>query len=459
MSSRESGHAVAPALGGSGHGRDAVAPAAGGSGHGRDAVAVASATRTLATAARAAVPTLKRSSGEQRNQFLHQLAQGLRDGIPLIVAANAIDLGAGESAGLSAAMLDRLRLDTPRIEAMAKDLEHIATLPDPLGQPFEQRTLANGLLVHKRRVPLGVLGVIYESRPNVSIDVAALAIKTGNAAVLRGGKEALASNRILVDLARNALQAVGLPASALAFIDSPDRQATLELLQLDYLVDLIIPRGGAGLHAFCRRESRIPVITGGIGICHLYVDAAADLERALPVIRNAKVQRPTVCNALDTVIVHRDIAQDFVPQLVALLSGDAVEFRCDERALALARVPGANVQPAGADDYDTEWLSLILGIRIVDDAEAAMAHIEAHSSGHSDGILTEDATLAESFLVRIDSAAVYWNASTRFTDGAELGLGAEVAVSTQRLHARGPMGLTELTSYKWVIEGDYHARA
>lgn len=422
------------------------------SAHNRDSV------RDLAHRARAAVPALRQSSGEQRNLFLSALARGLRTERAAIVAANSIDLANGAEAGLSPALLDRLRLDEKRIEAMAEDLAQVAALPDPLAQRFELRELPNGLLIHKRRVPIGVLGVIYESRPNVSIDVAALAIKTGNAAVLRGGKEAIASNRILLRIAADALVTADLPPNALAFVDAVERSATLELLQLDDLVDLIIPRGGAGLHAFCRRESRIPVITGGIGICHLYIDAAADLDRALPVIRNAKVQRPTVCNALDTVIVHRAVAADFVPRVVALLVADGVEFRCDERALALIPPGTAGVIAAGPDDFDTEWLSLVLGIRIVDDAEQAMAHIEAHSSGHSDGILTEDVSLAERFLARIDSAAVYWNASTRFTDGAELGLGAEVAVSTQRLHARGPMGLTELTSYKWVVEGDYHVR-
>ena len=420
--------------------------------------AVKSRVRNLAQNARASVPALRRSTSEQRNSFLAALAFGLRSQISAIVEANTLDLQAAIDSGLTPALLDRLRLDPGRIEAMASDVEHVATLPDPLAQRFDLRELPNGLLIHKRRVPLGVLGVIYESRPNVSIDVAALAIRTGNAAVLRGGKEAIASNRILVQIAVEALSAAGLPSAALAFVDAVDRGATLELLQQADLIDLIIPRGGAGLHAFCRRESRIPVITGGIGICHLYVDAAADLERALAVVRNAKVQRPTVCNALDSVLVHRSIADAFVPQLVSLLSADGVEFRCDPRALELARNSGAQVRVAGDEDFDTEWLALILGIRIVDDAEQAMTHIEAHSSGHSDGILTEDVSLAESFLARIDSAAVYWNASTRFTDGAELGLGAEVAVSTQRLHARGPMGLTELTSYKWVIEGDYHIR-
>lgn len=416
--------------------------------------------RPLAQLARHACASLKRSSGDQRNMFLGVLAALLRQHAPAIIAANASDLAAGAAAGLSAAMLDRLRLDQVRIDGIAADVEHVATLDDPLGQHFDASVRPNGMAVHKRRVPLGVLGVIYESRPNVTIDVAALAIKTGNAAVLRGGKEAIESNRILLGIAREALAAAGLPADALQFIDSVEREATLALLQLDDLIDLIIPRGGAGLHAFCRRESRIPVITGGIGICHLYVDAHADLERALPLIRNAKVQRPTVCNALDTVLVHRQLAARFIPRLVELLGGDGVEFRCDDASLPHAdSVPGARVRPAGAADFDTEWLALILGVAVVDDAQAAMRHIEAHSSGHSDGILTEDVALAADFLARIDSAAVYWNASTRFTDGAELGLGAEVAVSTQRLHARGPMGLVELTSYKWVIEGAYHIRS
>ncbi len=415
--------------------------------------------RALAARARQACSALKRSSGDQRNAFLGALAALLRRQATEIATANALDRSEGERAGLSAALLDRLLLDGPRIDAMAADVEHIATLPDPLGEHFDARVLPNGLTAHKRRVALGVLGVIFESRPNVAVDVAALAIKTGNAAVLRGGKEAIHSNRLLVGIAREALTAVGLPADLLQFIDSTEREASLALLQLDDLVDLIIPRGGAGLHAFCRRESRIPVITGGIGICHLYVDEHADLKRALPVIRNAKVQRPTVCNALDTVLVHRAVAARFVPDMIEALGADGVEFRCDDASLPLAdAVLGARVAPAGAADFDTEWLSLVLGICIVDNAEQAMRHIEAHSSGHSDGILTEDAMLAAEFLARIDSAAVYWNASTRFTDGAQLGLGAEVAVSTQRLHARGPMGLVELTSYKWVVEGAYHTR-
>lgn len=415
--------------------------------------------RDLAARARQASQALRRTDSDARNRFLAMLAAALRAERDAIVAANALDLEQGLAAGLSTAMLDRLRLTPARIEAIASDVDHVITLADPLCTHFDSRTLRSGMRAHKRRVPIGVLGVIYESRPNVTIDVAALAIKTGNAAVLRGGKEAIHSNRVLLALARTALAQAGLPEDALALVDSTEREATLALLQMDQHIDLIIPRGGAGLHAFCRRESRIPVITGGIGICHLYVDAAADLARALPVIRNAKVQRPTVCNALDTVLVHRAVAERFIPALVADLAALGVSFRCDPASLPLARAADPSALPAGPEDFDTEWLALILGICVVDDADVAMRHIEAHSSGHSDGILTANAVLAEHFLARIDSAAVYWNASTRFTDGAELGLGAEVAVSTQRLHARGPMGLEELTSYKWVIEGDYHVRA
>lgn len=416
--------------------------------------------RAQAAAARRASRTLARADDAARAGFLARLAAALRAGTADIVAANDRDISAARAAGLDAAMIDRLLLDARRIEAMACDVEHVASLPDPLAQRFDQRVLPNGLCVHRRRVPLGVLAVIFESRPNVTIDIAALAIRSGNAVVLRGGKEAIHSNRALAALVCAALADAGLPADAVQFVDSTDREDTLTLLRLDESIDLVIPRGGAGLHAFCRRESRIPVITGGIGICHLYVDRAADLGRALPVIRNAKVQRPTVCNALDTLLVHADVAEAFVPAVVTALTADGVRFRCDPASLPLARgVAGADCAPAGPEDFDTEWLSLVLGIRVVADAEEAMAHIEAHSSGHSDGILSEDTALARAFLERIDSAAVYWNASTRFTDGAQLGLGAEVAVSTQRLHARGPMGLPEITSYKWVIEGDYQVRA
>ena len=322
--------------------------------------------------------------------------------------------------------------------------------------------LPNGLRLCKQRVPLGVLGVIYESRPNVTMDVAGLAIKTGNGVILRGGKETIHSNRTLVALVHKALEASNLPADAVQFIDSPDRALVLELLKLHEYVNLIIPRGGAELHKFCRENSQIPVITGGMGICHLFVDESANLDAALPVIYNAKVQRPSVCNSLDTVLTHPAVAADILPRIVAQLAPAGVTFRADAAAMAhlekLSPELRALVSPAGPDDFDTEWMALILGLKVVSGLDEAIAHINAHSQGHSDGILTENNANAARFINEVDSAAVYVNASTRFTDGGQFGLGAEVAISTQRLHARGPMGLRELTIYKWVAEGEYHVR-
>ena len=409
--------------------------------------------------ARAASKQLARASTESKNRTLLWLAGRLWDSRADVLSANALDVSSAASAGLDAAMIDRLTLDESRLQGIASDLRRVAGLPDPVGEAFDEATLPNGLAVRKQRVPLGVLGVIYESRPNVTVEVAALAIKTGNAVVLRGGSEALTSNRALVALVRDALTHNKLPADAVQFIDDPDRARVAELLALRQYVDIIIPRGGAALHQYCRDHSRIPVITGGIGICHLFVDDTADLDAALDVIQNAKVQRPTVCNALDTALVHRAAAAQFLPRLVARLAADGVTFRADPAALAALHSPLAAVLPAGPSDFDTEWLSLVLGLKVVDSLDEAMSHIAAHSTGHSDGILTRTDAHARRFVAEVDSAAVYVNASTRFTDGGQLGLGAEVAVSTQRLHARGPMGLRELTTYKWVIEGDYHIRS
>ncbi|HEX7973285.1 MAG TPA: glutamate-5-semialdehyde dehydrogenase, partial [Anaerolineales bacterium] len=314
------------------------------------------------------------------------------------------------------------------------------------------------------RVPLGVIAVVYEARPNVTVDVAGLALKTGNAIILRGGSETLRSNLALVAAIRRGIARSGLPEDAVQFIADPDRARVAELLSLYEYVDMLIPRGGAGLHRFCRENSRIPVITGGIGICHLFVDESADQDSALPVIFNAKVQRPTVCNALDTVLVHRLSAAAFIPRLIADLRRAGVSFRLDPSAMPYLGLPeGVSELPndtalAGPEDFDTEWLSLVLGIKVVDSLDEAMEHIRLHSTAHSDGILTRSEANAQRFIDEVDSAAVYVNASTRFTDGGQLGLGAEVAVSTQRLHARGPMGLRELTTYKWVIVGQSHVR-
>ena len=434
--------------------------------------------------ARAASRQLARATTEKKNAALLALADRLLTNRVDILAANARDLADGGTAGLSPALLDRLTLNESRLNGIADDLRRVAGLPDPVGQTFDEATLPNGLRVRKQRVPLGVMGVIYEARPNVTMDVAGLAIKTGNAAILRGGSETLNSNRALVALIRQTLAEGGLPEDAIQFIDNPDRARVLELLSLHEYVDIIIPRGGNALHQFCRENSRIPVIIGGIGICHLFVDETADLDAAIRVIHNAKTQRPSVCNALDTALVHR-AAADFLPDLVSALAADGVTFRAHESALPflVRHYTGAylrpnpetgeeelrygsrvgyhlpeSVSPAGPGDFDIEWLSLVLGLKVVDSLDEAIAHIAAHSTGHSDGILTRNDENAKRFVAEVDSAAVYVNASTRFTDGGQLGLGAEVAVSTQRLHARGPMGLQELTTYKWVIIGDYHAR-
>ena len=419
--------------------------------------------------ARQAADRLAFAPSSQKNAALECMADTLLAHQEAILAANQADLEAGERNGLPAALLDRLMLNPARLAGIVGDLRALVHLPDPVGESFEASALSNGLRIHKQRVPIGVLGVIYEARPNVTVDVAGLAVKTGNAAILRGGSETMNSNRELASAIRQALEESGLPADVIQGVSDPDRVHVLELLHLDESVDMIIPRGGAGLHEFCRRNSHIPVITGGIGICHLFVDASADLEKALPVIYNAKVQRPSVCNALDTVLVHQSVAAEFLPRIVAHLSPAGVSFRAEPRAQAylhhpdLASDPATpllpGVLPAGPEDFDTEWLSLVLGLKVVNDLEEAIAHIRQHSTAHSDGILTEEAAHARRFVERVDSGVVYVNASTRFTDGAQLGLGAEVAVSTQRLHARGPLGLRELTTYKWVVEGDYHVRA
>lgn len=411
----------------------------------------------LGQRAKAAARLLARATTDQKNAALAALADQLMSRCADILAANAIDVDAAKANGLSAALIDRLLLTETRLNAIAADQRNVIGLPDPVGEVFEATTLPNGLKVHKQRVPLGVLGVIYEARPNVTVDVAGLALKTGNAVILRGGSETLNSNRALVVAIQAALSQTGLPAEAVTFVDDTDRARVSELLAMDQYVDMIIPRGGAGLHEYCRAHSRIPVITGGIGICHLFVDESADLDAALKIIFNAKTQRPSVCNALDTALVHRAVAQEFLPRLVDHLGAAGVTFRADVSAQPY--ISGdARVSPTGPDDFDTEWLSLVLGVKVVDSLEEAMAHIAAHSTAHSDGILTRDDDHAARFIAEVDSAAVYVNTSTRFTDGAQLGLGAEVAISTQRLHARGPMGLRELTTYKWVIVGDGHVR-
>jgi glutamate-5-semialdehyde dehydrogenase len=398
---------------------------------------------------------------DRKNQALMALAEMLVDQTGPVLSANAIDIHLAEEAGLPPAMIDRLRLSAASLAGLAGDVRKVAELPDPVGTVFDRKVLANGLRVHRQRVPIGVLAVIYESRPNVTVDVSSLALKSGNAVILRGGKETLNSNRALLKIIQEALTACAIPAGAVQFVDSSDRADVLALIQMGDDVDMLIPRGGAGLHRFCRENSRIPVMTGGIGICHLFVDESADQEMAVKIIHNAKTQRPSVCNSLDTVLVHHSIAEGFIPALIEHLQEAGVVFRLDPAALGC--IQGFPYSPemvslAGPDDFDTEWLSLVLGVRVVGGLDQAIDHIQFHSTGHSDGILTRDEDNANRFIQQVDSAAVYVNASTRFTDGGQLGLGAEVAVSTQRLHARGPMGLEELTTYKWVVRGDDHIR-
>ncbi len=411
--------------------------------------------------AREAARVLARSTTEQRNAAVDAMADELFADRSAILSANAADMRAGEAAGLTAALLDRLLLNTARLEAIASDVRTVAALPDPLNAAFDSGVLPNGLRVEKRRVPIGVIGVIYEARPNVTADVAALCLKSGNAVILRGGSEITRSAAALGRALRYAVERVGLPADVIQLIEDPDRERVRELLTLDKYVQMIIPRGGAGLHDFCRRTATIPVITGGLGVCHAYVDHTAPLEQVAPIIVNAKVQRPSVCNALDTLLVERAAAQRVLPRVGAALHQHGVELRADAEALQILQETGEhewNVVPAAASDWGTEFMALILSIRIVDDLDQALEHIATYSTGHSETILTSDHAAAERFLNEVDSAAVYANASTRFTDGAQLGLGAEIAVSTQKLHARGPMGLHELTSYKWVVRGNGHIR-
>jgi len=418
-----------------------------------------STLQELGRAARRAAYQTAKASTEQKNNALQSIAKALERNKQQILQANEEDIQAARSDGLSEALIDRLSLLNGRLDGMIRDVLDVVKLPDPVGVQFEEKTLPNGLRVAKCRTPIGVLGVIYESRPNVTIDVAALTLKTGNCALLRGGSETIRTNKQLVEAIQEGLKAVQLPSDAIQLVPSSDRQQVKELLRMHESIDLIIPRGGAGLHQFCRENSTIPVITGGIGICHLFVDETADRAKAIQVIINAKTQRPTVCNALDTILVHEKIAQQFIPAVVEALRSYKVSFKVDESAYRILTGNEEAVTKAESHDWDTEWLSLVLGIKVVNGLEEAMAHIRQHSTGHSDGILTQNMKHGEQFVKEVDSAAVYINASTRFTDGGQLGLGAEVAISTQKLHARGPMGLQELTTYKWIIRGDYHTRA
>ncbi len=398
-------------------------------------------------------------STEVKNQALRNIAADLRARQADILAANRLDYQEGEASGMSAAMLDRLMLDARRLEGMASDVLAVAALPDPVGEVFDMRTLPNGLIIGRRRVPLGVIGSIYESRPNVTIDISVLCLKSGNAIVLRGGKEAFNSNRALAKLVQDAAQKAGVPEGAVQFIENTDRSLVNHLLKMNRYIDLIVPRGGSGLIQFVAENANMPVVTGGIGVCHTYVDKAADIKKAVAIIYNAKVQRPTVCNALDAVLVHKDIAAKALPEIAKELAKAGVELHCDGRTLAiLGPVAGLKLVLAVPDDWGKEFLALIAAIKVVDSIDEAMAHIAQYGSGHSEAIVTEDYGAGMRFLNEVDAACVYVNASTRFTDGGQFGMGAEVGISTQKMHARGPMGLRELTSYKWIIFGNGQVR-
>jgi len=396
---------------------------------------------------------------DQKNDALHAIARQLRAEQDPILAANEQDVADARANGLSDALIDRLLLTPQRLEAIASDVEHVIKLDDPVGGRANERTLPNGLRIHQRRVPFGVIGVIYESRPNVTVDVAALCLKTGNAVILRGGKETVRSNAALVAAITGALEDKGLPIDAVQVITDPSRERMLELLKLDQYVDMIIPRGGAGLHQFCREHATVPVITGGIGVCHIYVDRTANVDQAVPIIHNAKVQRPSACNALDTLLVHHAVAAELLPRVGADLVAANVELRADPQALSILRDSNVDARPATDTDWGTEFLALVVSIKIIDGLDEVLDHLQMYHANHTDAVLTEDPAVAARFVNEVDSAAVLVNASTRFNDGGQLGLGAEVAVSTQKLHARGPMALHELTTYKWVVEGDGHVRA
>jgi len=420
------------------------------------AVATQSVTE-LCLAARAAARELATLDSATKDRALLAVADALERRTGDILEANARDLEAGREAGLSAALMDRLALDAARIAAMARGVRDIVALPDPVGEVIEGRRFANGLEMRKVRVPLGVVAVVYEARPNVTIDAAALCLKSGNAIVLRGSSAALHSNAVLATVAREAAEGAGLPAGALALVAGGGREELAELAGQEGVVDLIIPRGGEGLKKALQAVAQVPVIYAASGNCHVYVDASADLDDALAIVLNAKTQRPGVCNAAETLLVHAAAADRVLPELLAALDRAGVTVHGDERTVATA-AGSATVVPATDGDWGTEYLSLDLAVRVVDSLDEALEHIREWSSGHTEAIVTRDLAASERFVAEVDSAAVMVNASTRFTDGGQLGLGAEIGISTQKLHARGPMGLGELTTTKWIVHGDGHVR-
>jgi glutamate-5-semialdehyde dehydrogenase len=410
-------------------------------------------------AAQAAAHKLARLSTQVKDRALLSIAEALETEQEEVLAANQQDYESARTEGMNDALLDRLLLTPERLRSVARDVRGVAALPDPVGEVVEKTTLSNGLLLEKRRVPLGVIGSIYESRPHVTVDISVLCLKSGNACLLRGGKESLNSNIALINLIHRAIAGAGVPPETVQFIDNPDRTLVDSMLKMKDYISLLVPRGGIGLIKFVAEHATMPVVTGGIGVCHTYVDREANLDMAARIVFNAKVQRPSVCNALDTILLHAEAAPQCLPRIARELDQAGVELHCDHRALSILG-PGheLKVKPATEEDWGQEFLSLKAAVKVVDSLDEALAHIETYGAGHSEAIITEDDSAATRFLDEVDAAAVYVNASTRFTDGAQFGLGAEVGISTQKFHARGPMGLRELTSYKWVIRGSGQIR-
>jgi glutamate-5-semialdehyde dehydrogenase len=415
--------------------------------------------KALGKLSRQASRKLARLSTDDKNHVLINLSGFLRTEQEAVLLANQEDYQEAKAEGLDESLLDRLLLTSDRLEGMADEIQRVSELPDPIGEVIETSSLPNGLVTSRRRVPLGVVGSIYEARPNVTVDIFGLCLKAGNACILRGGKETIRSNTALVALIRKALIDAGVTEDAVQFVDNPDRSLVDAMLKMDEYIDLLVPRGGASLVRFVAENANMPAVTGGIGVCHTYVDKAADLDMAVEIVHNAKVRRPSICNALDTVLVHADIAAAGLPLMAKELTGSGVELHCDNRALSILRLEAlGSALPATEDDWGREFLSLIAAVKVVDSLEEALGHIDTYGSGHSEAIITEDDAAATRFLDEVDAAAVYVNASTQFTDGGQFGLGAEVGISTQKFHARGPMGLKELTSYKWVIVGKGQTR-
>ena len=413
----------------------------------------------IGIAAVEASTVLSQTKTDQRNKFLKTLSELLIENSSQIISNNKKDIVMAKKNGRSAAYLERLFLDINRIEKIANNIKSIITLPDPINEIFDKFTAQNGLIIEKIRIPLGVIGSIYESRPEVTIDIASLSIKSGNTCILRGGSDSINSNNILTTLCQKALGISGLPQKSVQLITNLDRAEVSQILEMDRYIDLIIPRGNANLISFVKEKAKMPVITGGIGVCHIFVDKDANIDKAMNIIENAKIQKPSACNAVDTILLHKNILDKALPKIIDPLIEKKVELRCDQISEKILSKANYGVVLAKESDWGKEFLSLILAIKVVNSFNDAIQHIEKFGSGHSEAIITENQTSADKFLKEVDSAAVYVNASTRFTDGFEFGLGAEVGISTDKLHARGPMGLKELTSYKWLIHGKGQIRS